>query len=86
MQQGALLHAMSHVPTERTSQSQFDVGPSGAGYCSQCLAYVDAAGAAFGSAPAIVLERFDARPVAVAVDSISWRRLCVYLSRAPPLV
>jgi hypothetical protein len=85
VQQGALLHAMSHVPAERTSQSQFDIGPGGAGHCSQCFAYVDAAGAALGSAPSLALEHFDAQPLALFADSIAWRRLCAYFSRAPPL-
>jgi hypothetical protein len=86
VQQGALLHAMSHVLAERTSQSQFDIGTGGAGHCSQCLAYADASGASLGSAPSIALEHFDAQPLALFADSIAWRTLCAYFSRAPPLV
>jgi hypothetical protein len=86
VRQGALLHALSHVPAERTSQSHFDIGALGHGHCSQCLAFVDASSAAVGSSLSLALEHFHPQSIAFFPDSISWRKLCAYLSRAPPLV
>lgn len=85
LQQGAMLHAMSHGFGEQR-QSQFDVDHSEPGECTQCLAYAGASNAAPGSDKVSVLANFAAQAVARFADRITGRTLCAYFSRAPPLV
>ena len=85
LQQGAMLHAMSHGFGEQR-QSQFDVDHSEPGQCTQCLAYAGASNAASGSSLAIGLAYFVAQPVARFADRITGRTSRAYFSRAPPLV
>lgn len=85
LQQGAMLHAMSHDFGAR-HQVQFDIDHGEPGDCIQCLAYAQASGAASGSSPTIAPLHLDTASITLPVEHFAARVPHAYLSRAPPLV
>lgn len=86
LQQGAMLHAMSHAFGDGKTHSRLDVDHGEAERCVQCLAYTAASNAAAGSSPAFTLTQFGTPTAAPSIARIVSRVPCAYLSRAPPFV
>jgi len=83
-QQGAVLHALSHVPGPAPTQSQPDQPLPHSQACDKCVVYGQL-GAGVAATPLVIFGQHAAVALAAALPAIHFAStLRAYFSRAPP--
>lgn len=83
-QQGALLHALSHVPGPLPAQSQPDKQLPHSQACDKCVVYGQL-GAGVAATPLVILVQHGAVALVAVLPAIHFASILrAYFSRAPP--